>query len=277
MAFIASKRLKKLIFVCFCFWSVLSAEAGNIDTVQVYSPSMQRMVEVVVIYPDAKDELAPLPAVYLLHGYGGNAHNWLSIRPDLPDVAEREKVVFVCPDGKNSWYWDSPRQSSVRYETFVSRELPAYVDSCYHTEKSADYRAITGLSMGGHGALWNALRHPDVFGAAGSMSGGVDIRPFPKSWEMAAQLGEYEKHRAVWDAHTVMTLVDTLEEKVPRLIIDCGEDDFFLDVNRSLHEKLTKKRIPHDFIVRPGAHDAPYWINALDYQLLFFLKSFRRR
>ena len=38
------------------------------------------------------------------------------------------------------------------------------------------------LSMGGHGALWNAIRHSDIFGAAGSMSGGVDIRPFPDNW-----------------------------------------------------------------------------------------------
>ena len=67
------------------------------------------------------------------------------------------------PDGKNTWYWDSPLNADVRYETFISNELVKYVDSHYKTVADRKGRAITGLSMGGHGAMWNGLRHSDVF------------------------------------------------------------------------------------------------------------------
>ena len=63
---------------------------------------------------------------------------------------------------------------------FISSELVKYIDEHYKTIADRKGRAITGLSMGGHGAMWNAIRHKDMFGASGSTSGGMDIRPFPK-------------------------------------------------------------------------------------------------
>ena len=150
----------------------------------------------------------------------------------------------------------------------------SYVDAHYRTIADRRARAITGLSMGGHGALWNAMRHSDVFGAAGSTSGGVDIRPFPKNWEMSIQLGDMESHRENWDNYTVINLVPTLKKGQLALIVDCGEDDFFLEVNKNLHQDLLKQGIEHDFITRPGAHNNTYWNNSIDYQILFFQKQF---
>lgn len=122
---------------------------------------------------------------------------WLQIT-DLRSLSERYRMIFVCPDGEKSWYWDSPLHAESQFETFISGELPAWIDARYPTIAAREGRAITGLSMGGHGALWNAVRHPDVFGAAGSTSGGVDIRPFPDSWEMKEQLGELKDNPARW-------------------------------------------------------------------------------
>lgn len=137
-------------------------------------------------------------------------------------------------------------------------------------------RAISGLSMGGHGALWNAIRHKDIFGAAGSMSGGVDIRPFPNNWEMKKQLGELTANEAVWNSHAVINQVDKLANGDLALIIDCGESDFFLEVNKELHKRLLAYKIDHDFITRPGGHTGTYWNNSLDYHILFFCKFFNR-
>ena len=148
--------------------------------------------------------------------------------------------------------------ADVRYETFISNELVKYVDSHYKTVADRKGRAITGLSMGGHGAMWNGLRHSDVFSAAGSTSGGVDIRPFPKNWEK----------------YTVINLVPTLRKDQIALIFDCGDSDFFLEVNKNYHEALLKQGIDHDFITRPGNHDSQYWNNSIDYQILFFWKHF---
>ena len=66
--------------------------------------------------------------------------------------------------------------------------------------------------MGGHGALWLAIRHQDIFGAAGSTSGGVDIRPFPDNWDMKKQLGEYINNKEIWDNHTVINQINKLQD-----------------------------------------------------------------
>ena len=137
-------------------------------------------------------------------------------------------------------------------------------------------RAITGLSMGGHGGLWTAIRHKDTFGACGSTSGGVDIRPFPKNWDMAKRLGDYESNKEIWDTHTVINQIDKIQNGDLAIIFDCGEADFFIQVNKDLHNRLLEKKIDHDFITRPGGHTGEYWNNAIDYQILFFDKFFKK-
>lgn len=267
-------KIRLILFSLLLCCSV-SLWSARVDTVTVHSNCMSKQIETVVIIPSAPAR--SLPVLYLLHGHGGNAHTWLAVKPELPELADRMGMMIVCPDGDTSWYWDSPIDSAYRYETFISRELIAYVDSHFPTRPVREARAITGLSMGGHGALWNAIRHKDVFGAAGSTSGGVDIRPFPKSWNMAQRLGTLEEHPDVWDAHTVIMQLDKLTNKELALIIDCGEDDFFLQVNQEFHKQLLKRGIEHDFITRPGAHNWKYWNNSIDYQLLFFQKYFNQK
>ena len=183
-------------------------------------------------------------------------------------------MIFVCPDGENSWYWDSPLDPTSQFETFVSSELPAWVDARYPTIPAREARAIAGLSMGGHGALWTALRHKDLFGAVASVSGGVDIRPFPDSWEMKKQLGEEAGNQERWNRHTVINQVDSLKDGELAIFVDCGYQDFFYDVIMVLHEKLLKQGVGHDFLTRPGAHTAEYWAASLPHQLLFFRAYF---
>ena len=133
-------------------------------------------------------------------------------------------------------------------------------------------RAITGYSMGGHGALWLAFRHPGVFGACGSMSGGVDIRPFPNNWKISEQLGPYSENPRLWDEHTV---IEQLYRVVPftdrnrevaskearpvdyslqpgqlAIVIDCGTEDYFFEVNRQLHERMLYRHISR--VYRPA-------------------------
>lgn len=269
---------KKLLLIALLLVWVASSFAAKVDTLLVKSPSMNKDVQVVVVTPDAArgKKAVACPAIYLLHGYGGNAKTWIGIKPNLPQIADEKGIIFVCPDGRNSWYWDSPLNPSYRYETFISSELVKYIDKHYKTIADRKGRAITGLSMGGHGAMWNAIRHKDTFGAAGSTSGGVDIRPFPKNWEMPRQLGEYESNKEVWDNHTVINQIDKIENGDLAIIVDCGERDFFLNVNKDLHNRLLKRKIDHDFITRPGAHNETYWNNSIDYQILFFEKFFKK-
>ena len=237
-------KRKQILFSVLLLFSVVATQAARVDTVMVKSPSMNKEVQVVYVLPDKAlgEEAEACPVVYLLHGYGGNARSWVGLKPELPKIADEKGIIFVCPDGKNSWYWDSPKNQAYRYETFVASELVKYTDKNYATIPEKKGRAITGLSMGGHGALWLAIRHKEIFGAGGSTSGGVDIRPFPKNWEMNKQLGDYESDKTLWDQHTVITQVDKIKDGDLALIIDCGEQDFFLEVNKALHKVLLEKK-----------------------------------
>lgn len=250
--------------------------ASKVDTIAVYSDAMHKKIKCVVVTPDShKKTDKRLPVIYMLHGYSGNYSQWVTVAPDNVTAADKLDVILVLPDGGyGSWYLDSPVDSSIRYETFVSKELVKYIDDNYQTAADKQHRAITGLSMGGHGALYLASRHKDVYGAAGSTSGGVDFRPFPKNWDLAKDLGSYETHQQNWDDNTVMTNVDRLQNGDVKLIIDCGVGDFFIQVNRALHQKLLEKKIDHDYIERPGEHNGQYWSNSIKYQLLFFKTYF---
>lgn len=246
-------------------------------TVAAKSDVMKKEIPALVILPDDYEKSGKsYPVIYLLHGFGGNYQTWYHIKPNLPELATSNQVIFVLPDGATSWYWDSPVNQNLKYETYVAKELVDFIDSSYRTIKSPKGRAIAGLSMGGHGAMWLALRHKDVFGAAGAISGGVDIRPFPKNWDMAKNLGEYSSNKDVWDAHTVINQLDGLKNGELAIYIDCGFSDFFYQVNLNLHNKLLQMKIDHDYLARPGAHNNAYWNNAIDYNILFFKKFFSK-
>lgn len=113
------------------------------------------------------------------------------------------------------------------------------------------------------------------FGAAGSMSGDVDIRPFPNNWDMALGLGTYSEHPGNWEKYTVINILHLLQPNSLAVLIDCGTEDFFYKVNENLHQQLLYRNIPHDYITRPGAHNWNYWINAIQYQLLFMNNYFK--
>jgi len=267
--------LLKALFAFYFSLLLPPARGAVVDTVVTYSSSMKKSIKAVVITPDNYQSASPMPVVYLLHGYGDNYAAWPTKAKGFERAADLYQLIIVCADGNNSWYWDSPVDEKYRYETYVSNELIKWVDEKYKTIKNRTGRAITGLSMGGHGALYLALRHQDVFGAAGSMSGGVDIRPFPNNWDMAARLGKYAEHPDAWEKYTVANLLYLLTPRSLALIIDCGTEDFFYKVNEKLHHELLYRNIPHDFIVRPGAHNWPYWNNAIGYQMLFMSNYFK--
>ena len=122
--------------------------------------------------------------------------------------------------------------------------------------------------MGGHGAMWLAMRHSDIWGNVGSMSGGLDILPFANKWKMKETLGEFENNEDVWKQHTVINLVDSLKPGQLKITFDCGVDDFFIDVNRNMHKALVDAKIPHDYTERRV--DIPVHTGKTQYFTIFF-------
>lgn len=255
-----------------------SSFAAIVDTVSIYSAAMKKEYKCVVIKPAAaQDENQSFPVVYLLHGHSGWYANWLIRVPELKDYADQYKLMIVCPDGGfNSWYMDSPLDSTVRFETYISEEVPAYIEKHYPVIKDRKARAVTGLSMGGHGGLFLAFRNAEVFGACGSISGGVDLRPFPKSWQLSRLLGDTLQHADNWNNYSTINVIEKKPSDSLAIIIDCGTEDFFYAVNKALHEKMLQLKIAHDYIERPGKHDWNYWRNAVKYQLLYFREYFQK-
>ena len=276
----------KKLFTANCIFILvllgMQAIAGNVDTIQIQSNYLKKATKFVVIQPSNQGlqnkTQARYPVVYLLNGYGGDYGQWPITTPQLTKTADDLKIIFVCPDGGiGSWYFDSPIDSSIRYESYITKELVPYIDANFSTKADPKSRAITGLSMGGHGALYLAIRHSDLFGAAGSTSGGVDFRAFPNRWDIKKALGEYESNKERWYEYTVMRQVELLKNNQLAMIIDCGIDDFFMPVNRALHEKLLQLKIDHDYIEKPGEHNHIYWGSSIDFQILFFHHFFQKK
>lgn len=241
--------------------------ASTLRKVSVPSRVMGKNVDVNVITPDSEGRH---PVVYLLHGWGGGCDNWLGVKPEIKRIADERDMIIVIPSGENSWYWDSPVNPALQYETFTAKELVKYIDDNFPTLPSRDKRAITGYSMGGQGALWLAMRHPDTFGAVGSLSGGVDIRPFPNNWNMKDAIGPKSKYPERWEQYALPNHIDDFAKANLAIIISCGSDDFFFEVNEEFHKALKKAGVKHHFIDSPGVHDSKYWNELTDYQLEFF-------
>jgi S-formylglutathione hydrolase FrmB len=253
-----------------------TANAATVDTIEVYSCLMQKDIKCVVIKPDGyKKKKATFPVVYLLHGYSGDYANWIKKVPTLKNYADDMQLLIVCPDGGfSSWYLDSPIDPTYQYESFVSAELVHHIDNNFKTIKDNRARALTGLSMGGHGGIYVGLKHPQTFGAVGSMSGALDVTYIKTKYQVEKRLGDTATNAANWLSHSTFAMVDTLAPTNQKIIMDCGTEDFVLAFSEDLHKRFLKRKIKHDYILRPGKHDWDYWSNAVAYQLLFFKRFF---
>jgi len=269
--------MKSKLFFLFILIAGIS-KAASVDTVSIYSAAMHKNIKTVVIKPasyDANNE--KLPVVYLLHGAFGSYSNWISKVPHIKDLADQYKMIIVCPDGGyTSWYFDSPVDSSFRYETFVGVEVPQYIDAHYRTIAERNGRAITGLSMGGHGGIFLSFRHSELYSACGSMSGALHVTVITNRYDVEQRLGDTAANRKYWHDWSALNVIDQYPKDSLSIIIDCGTEDQVITMNRAVHEKMLKLKIPHDYTERPGKHDWAYWSNSISYHMLFFKKHFDR-
>jgi len=255
-----------IIILAFCqVWG------GKTETVEIFSHTMNKNIPAIIFTPDSYGyENDSIPVILLLHGYGGDYTNWSS-KTELRHRADEYNIIFVCPDGsRNSWYMDSPMEPESQYKTFFINELIPWIKKNYRTNQMG----ITGLSMGGHGAFYLAIRHPELFDAVSGMSSGVDLTFSTVKWELAKILGPFELYPNRWYDHSVVNMVNLIQDGFMPILIDCGYDDFFIDINRTLHNRLIEKNVPHTYIEKPGGHSWVYWIKSLDEHLRFFENAF---
>ncbi len=228
------------------------------DTVQYYVPA-------------AAAGGARCPLVVLLHGYGGSYRQWPSIA-DLKYYSDEFGFIIACPDGfKDSWYIDSPLKKGERYAAFFRETIfPALRDSL-PVDTSQVF--ISGLSMGGHGALRLFMENPEFFRAAGSMSGVMDLAASSvANTSLARHLGKKSPDNVNWRVCSNMYNIDRLKSAGKPIIVNCGSQDFLIDVNRKFARLCSQEGIDIVYMESPGKHERSYWALMLPEQLRFFKK-----
>lgn len=248
------------IFLGLAFLGVTSFSFIRQD-IKVFSKSLNKNVNVTVVLPDSYTENIKYPSIYTLHGYSGDNTNFVTKTP-IGYLADKYNVIFVSPDGGyDSWY--------INYEKFIAKELPKAIENKYSVESKKEKKAITGLSMGGFGALYIGMNNQNVFSNIGSMSGGVDIEEYKHNWNIEGIKGDLKEYNIKKISHK---LIGTKSN----IIFDCGYNDFFISPNRELHQKLLDLNIPHMYSERKGEHNWSYWNDSIKYQTVFFVNMFNK-
>lgn len=202
------------------------------------------------------------PVLYLLHGLYGNHMDWVS-RTRLTQYAEALPVIIVMPDAGDSWYTNSASVSEDKYEDYILKDLIAEVDAKYRTINARHGRAVAGLSMGGYAAMKFALRRPDLFAMAGSLSGAfnapLDADETPEYRDQLIKVfGERgSRTRSENDIFHLVELANPAS--LPYLFVTCGTADQFLSTNRKFAAALQAKKIAYEYHEMPGGHSWVYW------------------
>jgi len=281
---------KKFVFFVLSLFIISKGFTATVDTIVIPSKVMQKEYKAVIVLPDSyASGNKNYPVLYLLHGGYGHFDDWIKKTAEtklIQKISDEYNFIVVMPEGETfSYYINSPVTKESQFESYITKEVVEKIDNSYRTIRNRKGRAITGLSMGGYGALYLSARHPDLYCAAGSMSGALNpdmrdwkfpsnaLQAFKKEFEKI--LGPIEKYPERYADASIINMADKIKAADIQLIFDDGVNDFFIDVNRELHRRLVFNGTPHDYSERPGSHTWDYWKNSLPYHALFFSKVFR--
>jgi enterochelin esterase-like enzyme len=270
----------------------VSAQQGKVyDHLSMESKilGMERMYAV-YLPPDYTTSERSYPVLYLLHGRGDDQTGWiqfgevLRIADQAINDGTATPMVIIMPDANavKKGYFNDIR-NEWRYEDFFFEEFMPFVEKTYRIKGEKRYRAISGLSMGGGGTFMYALHHPELFSSACPLSASCG----PLSLDEMDDYFRRNEIYAVSDArkeeyyrqHSALALVNNLpadEIKAVRWYIDCGDDDFLYEGNSLIHIAMRKRKIPHEFRIREGAHNWSYWRESLPAVLTFVSDHFHQ-
>jgi S-formylglutathione hydrolase FrmB len=240
-----------------------SSENGRIRVEEsvFHSASLGRDMHYLVLLPHNYSGTRRFPVLYLLHGLYGDYKNW-DTRTHLEQIAAAYSWLIVTPDAGNSWYTNSATRPDDKFEDYVAKDLISEIDRKYRTIAEKRARAVAGLSMGGYGAVKLALKYPNLFAFAGSLSGAFnapqnldDLRP-----DFRARLLEVfgNSGSATRTENDVFLLLKNSPGN-PYFYVACGTSDFFLETNRALATRLSTLKIPYEYHETPGGHAWEYW------------------
>ena len=125
--------------------------------------------------------------------------------------------------------------------------------------------------MGGHGALWLFLRHPDFFLSAGSTSGVLNLRSSGfKKTTLAEHLGIFSAENKAFDDYSAVNILKNIAGLNKSIIFDCGTEDYLYSANKKFRDKCDELKIKATYIAKPGAHAGSYWSKSILVHFSFF-------
>ncbi len=285
-----------------CFLALIAASSAaaqsRIDCSALNSRILKQVVHYCVYLPAGYDASATqhpprrYPVLYFLHGLGDNEQTLFNsggwtLLEDLRNQHKMGDFLIVAPEGRRSFYINSA-DGAVRYNDFFLREFIPQIESKYRILPGRAGRAISGISMGGYGALRFAFAHPELFSAVSAQSAAL-ITESPQTLDSASRAGAplagvlapvFGKpiNVAHWDENSPFRLAKRNAAALRKMVIyfNCGQDDNygFEKGAAALHEELQKERVKHEYHPYPGDHSLTYFLSHFAEAMEFHSKAF---
>ena len=294
----ALARLHWFICVAFllCLPATLRAATGRVECNSLPSKFVHRAVAYCVMLPPSfdADKMRHFPILYLLHGLGDNEQFFIhsgewNLVEDLREKGELQDFLIATPEGRASFYINA-KDGKERYEDFLVQEFFPFIEKRYRVSPGRANRAISGISMGGFGALHLAFRHPQLFSAVSAHSAAL-IEKLPVFLGGTAAQGNQANRVRIfagvlgsppdaiyWNQVSPITLARTANLAGLKIYFDCGDqDDYGFEAGAAALDKvLGARHIAHEYHLYPGRHDASYFAEHLLASLEFHARLFPR-
>jgi S-formylglutathione hydrolase FrmB len=282
------------------FFSIASTTAAQsrTDCSALESHILKQVVHYCVYLPGEYDSSAAqrpakrYPVLYFLHGLGDNEQTLFNsggwtLLEDLRNQGKMGDFLIVAPEGRRSFYINSA-DGSVRYNDFFLQEFLPHIESKYRIRPGRAGRAISGISMGGYGALRFAFAHPELFSAVSAQSAAL-ITESPQTLDSASRTGAplagvlaavFGKPINVshWNDNSPFVLAKRNATALRKLTIyfNCGQDDNygFEKGAAALHDELQKEGVKHEYHPYPGDHSLTYFLSHFAEVMEFHSRAF---
>ncbi|HKH98776.1 MAG TPA: alpha/beta hydrolase family protein [Candidatus Sulfotelmatobacter sp.] len=290
--------LAPLLLLCLLPAGNSAAAQSRIDCSALNSRILNRVVHYCVYLPSGYDASAAqhparrYPVLYFLHGLGDNEQTLFNtggwtLLDDLRSQHKMGDFLIAAPEGRRGFYINSA-DGSVRYNDFFLQEFMPQIESKYRVLARRAGRAISGVSMGGYGALRLAFAHPELFSAVSAQSAAL-ITESPQQLDSASQTGAplagvlalvFGKPINVshWNENSPFVLARRNAEALHRLAIyfNCGQEDNygFEKGAARLHDELQKAGVKHEYHAYPGDHSLTYFLSHFAEVMEFHSREF---
>jgi len=284
-------------FLLAALWACLATAQSRIDCNALNSRILQQPVRYCVYLPSGYDTdrghaRQHYPVLYLLHGLGDNEQSLFNsgVWTLLDDLRKQHKIgdfLIVAPEGRSSFYINSA-DGSVRYSDFLLEEFIPQIEGKYRIRSTRSGRAVSGISMGGYGALRLAFAHPDLFSAVSAQSAAL-ITESPQELDAASRSGSPRMaalapvfgkpiNVAHWNENSPFVLAKKNASGLRKMAtyFNCGqEDDFGFERGAAaLDAELQKENVPHEYHAYAGDHSLEYFLRHFDEVMEFHSRNF---